>query len=409
MVLGPAPGRTTTPCAPGSVRVDAEREEAARRKDAFIAGLAHELRNPLAASSMAVELLRRGDTSPAVQARSLAILGRQVANLTRLVDDLLDVTRLGHGKLALQTRAMDLTSLVRSTLEVWQMRVRAAGQSLSSSLPEGPLPMVGDPVRLEQILSNLLHNAVKFSPPSTRIQVTLHRDGGMAVLRVRDQGRGIRADVLARIFEPFSQAEECDHGAEGGLGLGLPLARNLAHLHGGELAARSEGPGRGSELELRLPLREERAAEAEGPRAEAAPTPSGERRVLVVDDNTDAAESLAELLESMGVTARCAFDGPSALVVAVELRPHVILLDLGMPGMDGYQVARRLRGMPQAASALIVALTGWGDTRSRARTEEAGFDRHLTKPVTIASLTELLEEPPNPAPGHRGTPGEPRA
>jgi PAS domain S-box-containing protein len=373
--------------------------EADRHKDEFLAMLAHELRNPLAPIRTALEVLKEPGAAAAAVERVLEVMSRQVQHMARLIEDLLDVSRVNRGRIELRKEVVDVAALAAQTAEAVRPLFAESGQGLSVELPPGPLPVEGDPTRLEQILMNLLGNAAKYTDRGGRVWLTAGREGPDVVLRVRDTGIGIAAEMLPRIFDPFVQAERRLDRSQGGIGLGLTLVRRLAELHGGCVEAASSGPGRGSEFTVRLPARAgvgagERAAAGAG-RALATPG----RRILIVDDNVDAAESLALLLVLKGHDARAVYDGPSAVGLAAAFCPQLVLLDLGMPGMDGYEVARRLRQQPGLEGAVLVALTGWGQQEDRRRSRQAGFDHHLVKPVESGKLDELLGTGPDPTGG----------
>jgi signal transduction histidine kinase/ActR/RegA family two-component response regulator len=371
-----------------NARLYHEVKEADRRKDEFLAMLAHELRNPLAPVRNGLQILKMG-ADPASVERAREMMERQVAHLVRMVDDLMDVSRIMRGKVELRREPVDLATVVGRAVETAQPAVDAAGHQLTVVLPDEPLRVNGDLVRLTQVLSNLLVNASKYSDRAGRITVTAGRSGEEAVLGVKDTGVGIAPADLSRIFELFAQVDRSVSRSQGGLGIGLTLVRRLVEMHGGTVAAHSEGPGRGSEFVVRLPVltttRTAGGVRADGPSA-AVPR----RRVLVVDDNVDAAESLAMLLRLADHEVRTAHDGPAGLAAAAEFRPDLIVLDIGLPGMTGYDVARRLREMPEFRSTTLAAMTGWGQEEDRRRSREAGFDHHLVKPVDPAVLEELL-------------------
>ena len=362
-------------------------KEADRRKDEFIATLSHELRNPLAPLRNALNVLRlsggEGAAAPLVE-----IMERQVSHLVRLVGDLLEMSRISRGAFELRRERLPVATIIGNAVETSEPLIRAAHHRLTVSLPGEPLWVDGDAVRLAQILANLLDNAAKYTAPGGEITLSAGRAGGHAEISVRDNGEGISPEALPRVFEMFSRGDRTDGPGQGGLGIGLALARQLAQMHGGTLEARSEGSGTGAEFVLRLPLAEGPAARSAAGQAGAPRLPP--RRVLVVDDNRDAAESLGALLELLGAEVRLAHAGPDALEVAHAYDPSVVLLDIGMPGMDGYEVARRLRAQQNGKRVSIVALTGWGQDDDRRRTSEAGFDHHLVKPAEIAQLQSLL-------------------
>lgn len=366
--------------------------DADRRKDEFLATLAHELRNPLAPIRNSLQVLKMPGVDAGTAGRSRDMMERQVHHLVRLVDDLLDVSRVMRGKIELRRERVDLATVVGRAVETAQPLVDGQGHRLSVSLPPEPLSLDADPVRLAQVVGNLLTNAAKYTEPGGRIEVNAGRAGDTAVLRVRDTGIGIATAMLPRIFELFVQADHAATKAQGGLGIGLTLVRNLVEMHGGTVEARSDGLGRGSEFVIRLPLADAKSrpvAPAAAAGANGGPGVRG-RRVLVVDDNRDAADSLAALLRLQGHAARIAYDGPAGLAAAAEFAPDVVLLDLGMPGMDGYEVARRIRAAPGLRGVALAALTGWGQPEDRRRTAAAGFDHHLVKPVEPAALEKLL-------------------
>jgi signal transduction histidine kinase/ActR/RegA family two-component response regulator len=366
--------------------------EADRRKDEFLAMLAHELRNPLAPLRNAAHLLQQpGLDRPAVE-RTGAMMGRQVQQLGRLVDDLLDLSRIARGKMELRKERVDLGQIARRAVETCRPLVEARRHELAVSLSPAPVRLFADPTRLEQVLTNLLTNAVRYTPEGGHIWLTAAAEGGEAVVRVRDTGIGIPPEMLSRIFGLFSQVGRAEERAGGGLGIGLSLVKGLTEMHGGTVEARSAGPGQGSEFVLRWPLPTEGAGEGV-PAAPAGP-PATERavRVLLVDDSVDAAESLAMLLRLWGHEAVIAHDGPAALRLVEQQRPEVALLDIGLPGMDGYELARQLRRRPGFERVALVALTGWGQEGDRRRSQEAGFDHHLVKPVELSALRELLAQ-----------------
>jgi signal transduction histidine kinase/ActR/RegA family two-component response regulator len=368
--------------------------EANQRKNDFLAVLAHELRNPLGAIGNAVALIEEADGDGAVVAEATGILGRQAQQMTRLVDDLLDVSRIGRGMVELHRRRVELRAVVERAVESVQPAAGERGQRLVVELPPEPLPLEADPVRLAQVLGNLLTNAIKYSDPGSRIHLAAERDGEAVVVRVRDRGQGIEPDFLPHVFDHFARSRRAEESASQGLGLGLTLVRKLVEMHGGSVAAESEGRGRGTEMRVRLPLAEDAAAGAVEPASPEAGRSGEERRlrVLLVDDHEEAVKALGTLLELWGHQVRIALDGPSALEIAGELRPELVLLDIGLPEMDGWEVARRLRRLPEAAGAVLVALTGYGQRADRERSREAGFDHHLVKPVDPGELRDQLAE-----------------
>jgi PAS domain S-box-containing protein len=369
----------------------AELRLADRRKDEFLATLAHELRNPLAPLRNALEILKRPNVEPAVIDQARGMMDRQVRQLVRLVDDLLDVSRIMQGKIELRKERIDLAVAVRHALETAQPAIAAAGHQLRCDLPPEPLILEADPIRIAQAISNLLHNSAKYTEPGGRITISAARENGEAVVRVRDTGVGIAPDMLPRIFDLFVQANRKQDRSQGGMGIGLTLVRSLAEIHGGRVSAQSEGPGRGSEFVLRLPLCQDLPQGNSHDVITRVSVASNPRRILVVDDNADAGESLAMFLRLQGHVVRVTMDGQSALDAALREPPQVAFLDIGMPGMDGYELARRLRQQPALESVMLVALTGWGQEEDRRRTQEAGFDFHLTKPAEPEVLDRLLK------------------
>jgi len=371
-----------------------ELAEANQRKNDFLAVLAHELRNPLGAIGNAVALIEEADGDDAVVAEAAGILGRQAQQMTRLVDDLLDVSRIGRGMVELHRRRVELRTVVERAVESVQPAVSERDQRLVVELSPEPLPLEADPVRLAQVLVNLLTNAVKYSDPGSRIDLVAERDGDAVAVRVRDRGLGIEPDFLPHVFDHFARSRRAEESASQGLGLGLTLVRKLVEMHGGSVSAQSEGPGKGTEFRVRLPLAGEPAAGAGAPASPESPGEDEERRlrVLLVDDHEEAVKALGTLLELWGHEVRVALDGPSALDAAGELRPELVLLDIGLPEMDGWEVARRLRQLPGAAGAVLVALTGYGQRADRERSREAGFDHHLVKPVDPGVLRERLAD-----------------
>ncbi len=345
-----------------------------RTREQFLATLGHELRNPLAAVTTAAELLARPEADAR---RAREIIARQARKLTRLVDDLLEVSRVSSGKITLQRVATDLREIVETSVAVVEPVAERAGIRIDVELPREPVVVDGDPVRLEQIAGNLLTNAVKYTLRGGEVRVTVERSDGAAALRVRDTGIGIASAMLEQIFEPFTQVETSMDRSEGGLGLGLSLVRGLAALHGGRATAYSDGQGRGSTFVVELPLSAAQGGAAARP--DAAPPAAG-RRVLVVEDNDDARESMLLLLGQLGHEAVGAADGPDGVRRALEEHPDVVFVDIGLPGFDGYEVARRLRA-GLGRGPVLVALTGYGQPEDRERAHEAGFDVHLTKPA----------------------------
>jgi CheY-like chemotaxis protein len=375
-----------------SLRAAQRRAEAAdRRKDEFLAILAHELRNPLAPISMGLELLRQPGVDAATHEWTREVMERQVQHLVRLVDDLLDVSRITRGKIELRKEVVELRGIVAGALEMVQPQIDEKRHELVVSLPEHPIRLLVDPVRLTQVIGNLLSNAAKYTPPGGRVSLSGERTEGMAMICVRDTGIGIAPEMLPRVFELFTQAKT--QGGQGGLGIGLTLVKSLVEMSGGTVEAHSPGPGKGSEFIVRLPLVSVDHAGEIGHENLLARTEDRVRRAFVVDDNADAAATLAALLRRDGHEVHTFNDGCSALESAATIAPDVVLLDIGMPEMDGLEVARRLREMPAMAAALLIAVTGWGQEADRRQTQQAGFDHHLVKPVDAGALRELLGGP----------------
>jgi PAS domain S-box-containing protein len=377
-------------------RVHAEEalRQADRRKDEFLATLSHELRNPLAPLRNSLHVLRsRGMESRAD--RIYELMEHQLNRMVRLVDDLLEVSRITGGKIELRKEPVTLSAVVDSAVETSRPLIEAASHHLSLELPPGPLVIDADPVRMAQVISNLLNNAAKYTQEGGTIRVTASQEGSWAVLAVRDNGLGIPADMLPRVFEMFAQVDRTLKRAQGGLGIGLALARSLVEMHGGTIEAKSAGLNQGSEFLLRVPLSRSAAepSTVPGPRA-ANPSPGRGRRVLVVDDSRDGADTLAMVLQTMGADPRVAYDGPSALAAVREQRPSLVFLDLGMPGMDGYEVAEQIRADPACDRVRLIALTGFGSEEERRRAREAGFDDHCVKPVDPARLRVILATKP---------------
>ena len=366
-------------------RAEEALREAHQRKDEFLATLSHELRNPLAAITSATSVIRRRLATGQDVERPLEVLERQIRNSARLLDDLLDVARITRGVMQLKKEPVLIEGVVRSAIESQAALIESAGHALTIELPPEPVIVDADPTRLEQIVSNLLNNAAKYTPAGGRIVVAVERRWGEVAIRVKDSGNGIPAALLPRVFDLFVQAEQSLARSQGGLGLGLTLVRKLAELHGGAVEAHSEGPGKGSEFVVRLPA----TVTTRRPAAAAARGPPRARRILLVEDNYDSAELLSEFLASLGYDVAVAHDGPEALDVAVRVQPEIVLLDIGLPGMDGYEVGRRLR-TAKPDVPILVALTGYGQEEDRGRSRDAGFAHHLTKPFDPATLERLL-------------------
>jgi signal transduction histidine kinase/DNA-binding response OmpR family regulator len=384
-----------------NARLYKEVETADRQKNEFLSMLAHELRNPLAPIRNAAQILKvKVPDQPQVRwARE--VIDRQLSHLVRLVDDLLDISRITRGKIRLQSESVDLAVVVAQAVEASRPIIEQSGHRLEVELPEEPVRLTGDPARLAQVLTNLLNNAAKYTENGGHIWLRADRAGDAAVIRVRDTGVGIPPDMLSAIFDLFTQADRSLDRSQGGLGVGLTLVKNLVEMHEGSVSALSEGPGRGSEFVVRLPLRTAPVSREAEPSAGGAALGSASRlsngssgfaplRVLLVDDNVDAVESLSVLLHAAGYQLCSAHDGASAIAAALEFQPDVAVLDIGLPVMNGYDVARRLRAHPQTRGAALVAVTGYGREEDRRLAHEAGFDHHLTKPVEFTVLQQLL-------------------
>ena len=367
--------------------------ESDRRKDEFLATLAHELRNPLAPVRNAIHILRaRLPPSPELHwARD--VIDRQVTQMTRLIDDLMDVSRITRGTFELRRERVTLEEVARVAVETSRPIIDASGHELALELPVEPIFLDADLVRLAQVFSNLLNNAAKYTSPGGRILVAAERDARLVRVAVQDSGIGIPAAMLTRVFEAFTQLDRSLERSRGGLGIGLALAKRLVEMHGGTIEAHSAGPGLGSEFVVRLPVAEQQVVSAPASASLEArgPAPAvGRGRILVADDNSDSATSLSILLNDAGYEVRTADDGVQALETAANFRPDIALLDIGMPKLNGYEVARQLRQQPWGRDVLLIAVTGWGGTDHRQQTAQAGFDHHLTKPVDPAALTRLL-------------------
>ena len=364
--------------------------DAGRRKDEFMAMLSHELRNPMAPIFNALHLIKRDGDETEVQREARGVIERQVRHLSRPVDDLLEVSRIATGRIRLHLERVDVGGIVRRAVERVQPMIERRGQRVALALPDGVLWLQADATRLEQAVGNLLVNASKYSEGGGRIALSVEEEGGKAVLHVRDEGIGMDAELLPRIFDLFTQADKSLDRSEGGLGIGLALTKNIVELHRGTVEAYSEGIGRGSEFVVRLPLAPAQTALAPAPAPPPPDTAVDPLRVLVVDDSEDGARMSALLLRSWGYEARVAHDGTTALDRAGGFLPHVVLLDIGLPDMDGYEVARRLRQNAALAHVHLVAVTGYGQDADRLRTREAGFDVHLVKPVEASTMKALL-------------------
>ncbi|MFN8497396.1 MAG: ATP-binding protein [Anaerolineae bacterium] len=365
--------------------------EADRRKDEFLATLAHELRNPLAAMRTSVEVLkRRGPSDPALE-RSRSVIDRQLRHMARLLDDLLDVSRITQNKLELRRERVALADVVWAAVETSRPLIDRNEHHLTVTLPPDAVSLDADPVRLAQVFSNMLNNAARYTERGGDIWLTATREGGEVVVAVKDSGIGISGDMLPRVFDLFSQAGPALQRSHTGLGIGLSLVKGLVEMHGGTVEAHSDGAGQGAEFIVRLPtacdeapVEPDQAAPPIG-----APTPTA-RRVLVADDIEDNADTVALLLQEMGHEVRVAYGGQAAVTTAADFRPDVVLLDIGMPGVNGLDAARMIRAQPWGEGVRLIAVTGWASAEDRRRTRDAGFDHHLVKPVDVAVLAELL-------------------
>jgi len=372
-------------------------QEADRRKNEFLAMLAHELRNPLAPIRHAVHIMQGGDVTPLTMNRARDVIGRQADHMARLIDDLLDVSRIVQGKVVVKPETLALGDLVERAVEGSSPLVAGSDQLLSVQLPPEEVELVGDAVRLAQVLANLINNASKFSAPNTRISLTASYAAGEVRIAVKDEGAGIEPGFLPHIFDLFAQGDQSLDRSQGGLGIGLTLVKHLVELHGGRVTAHSDGPGTGTEVVVYLPARL-----APPPPRAASPAPVGRQgasrekapgRILVVDDLAASAETLMTLLEMEGFEVRVANEGMSALQIAEQFHPDVVLLDIGLPGMNGFEVAHRLRLQPASRDALLIALTGYGEAESRSRSAKAGFDFHMVKPADVDLLLSMLANP----------------
>ncbi len=396
-------------------------KEADRHKDEFLAMLAHELRNPLAPIHNAVELMRLKPLNDPQLNWARDVIARQLTSLTRLVDDLLDVSRITRGKINLTREAVELEGLIARAVETVHPLLNDRRHELTLELPEPGVMIFGDPTRLTQAIANVLGNAAKYTDTGGKIALTTAVKQADVEIRVRDNGIGIRPEMLPHVFELFTQLDRNDGRTQGGLGIGLALVRQLVQMHGGSVSAVSDGPGKGSEFAIRLPVLREEADAASEP-AHAAPDAAGSevtsivaplaagiermvRRILIADDNNDALESLATLLQLSGHEVYTATNGGTALQCAERQRPEVALLDIGMPILDGYEVAKRIRQQPWGQRITLVALTGWGQDSDRRRSREAGFDSHLVKPLDLETLTDLLARLPTTSVGRSAANG----
>jgi signal transduction histidine kinase len=372
-------------------RAEEALQEADRRKDEFLALLSHELRNPLAPIRTGLELIRiSGDTPQSVR-RVRAMMERQVNQMVRLIDDLLDVSRIASGKIVLQRAPTLVSELVQSAIEAHRTAIEAANIDLIVEVPAEPFVIDVDSTRFVQVLSNVVHNASKFTPAHGQIRIGVEPRGGNEVpqvaITISDTGVGISHDLLPRVFELFVQAESATERTNGGLGIGLALARRLIEMHGGAIAAHSDGAGTGTALVITMPICQ---ADATRPSSSRIDVSHVVGRVVIIDDNRDAAHTMSMLVEQLGGSARIAHDAASGLAAVEEFQPDIVFLDIGLPGMDGYETCRRVRRQPSTRHIVIVAVTGWGQSQDKQRALDAGFDTHLTKPVDSAALASIL-------------------
>ena len=365
--------------------------DADRRKDEFLATLAHELRNPLAPIRQAALISKAPAATDAQKRWSHDVIDRQVQHMSLLLDDLLDISRVTRGTLALRMQSTELATVIESAVETARPTIDTKRHNLAMDIPEEPVHFTADPLRVAQVLSNLLTNAAKYTDPEGEIRITACCEGENVVIRVTDSGIGISAAALPRVFNMFSQVHSNTDRSEGGLGIGLSLAKGLIELHGGTIEADSAGLGCGSEFTVRLPWRTTPGKSQNTAPSVIPPQPARQRRILIADDNRDSAETLAALLRMEGHEVTSVHDGPVALSVFSELKPDVALLDIGMPGLTGYEVARKMRQSGPKVPLTLIAITGWGQDIDKERAFAAGFDHHLTKPVDPQRLVELLK------------------
>ena len=365
-------------------------QAADRRKDEFLATLAHELRNPLAAIRNAAAILTAMGSSDPDARWVPELIDRQLAQMSRLLEDLLDVSRIAHDKLALRRQRVELSEVVHNAIETCSPQLDAGKQALAVALPAEPIVLHADPVRLEQVFSNLISNAAKYTPPGGHIRITGERRGDEVAVSVKDDGAGIPPEMLPRLFEIFSQGERALERSQGGLGVGLSLVRGLLGLHGGRVEAKSDGIGQGSEFTVHLPLIVDNGTDSLSARDAGAKTGTGKCRVLIADDARDGADSLAVILAMKGHETHAAYDGEEAMTAAARLRPDVVILDIRMPKRNGFEACRWIREQPWGKAVVLIALSGWGTEDDRRRTEEAGFDHHLVKPVAPDVLFALV-------------------
>lgn len=371
----------------------AELDNAARHKDEFLALLAHELRNPLAPITNALQAMKLGRTHPAAAAETYQIIDRHISQMSRLVEDLLDVSRISQGKIELHKKPFELKEAINGAIETSAPLMESAKHELTVNFPVKPLWVNADPARLIQIFGNLLNNAAKYTPRNGRISLTAMKENNDVLIRIKDEGVGIPSHMLEKIFDLFSQVDTSLERSQGGLGIGLMLCKSLVALHGGSIWATSEGLDKGSEFTVRLPLtahpKKKRPSQPLNKELTISVEPL---RIMVVDDNTASANTMGWMLEMLGHSVQITFDGPSALSMAKSFKPEVVLLDIGMPGMNGYEICLKMRGEHMLKNTVIVAQTGWGDKKHRQRSNEAGFDFHLVKPVRLEAIGKILYE-----------------
>ncbi|MEA2692084.1 MAG: hypothetical protein QOJ16_1471 [Acidobacteriota bacterium] len=377
----------------GRKQVEEALREADRRKDEFLALLAHELRNPLAPLRNGLQVMRLAADNPGLVAKTRDMMDRQLFHMVRLIDDLLDVSRISRNKMELRRSRVLLADVVSSAVETARPALEEAGQELTVALPPEPVQLDADLTRLAQVFGNLLNNSAKYTGRGGHIWLTATLDGDQVIVAVRDNGIGIPASALPNIFDIFSQVDRSIERSTGGLGIGLALVKGLVEMHGGTVEAASPGPGKGSTFTVSLPVLKDRAEPSPGTPAEERPDSSGaKRRILVVDDNEDSAASMAMMLQLLGNDVRMAQDGIEAVEVAEQFRPQVVLMDIGMPRLNGYEATRRIREQPWGRGMTVIALTGWGQDGDRAKSREAGCDGHLVKPIDLPDLEKLLTD-----------------
>lgn len=378
-------------------KMAADLSEADRRKDEFLATLAHELRNPLAPIRNGIELLKRSDGNPAHRQGVVGVMERQMSHMVRLVDDLIDVSRITRNKLELRKQEVELAQVLHAAIESSRPLLDAKSHQFTLSLPPAPIYLDADLTRLVQVFTNLLNNAAKYTERCGNLRISAECQGQEAVVSVSDDGSGIPPEMLPKVFDMFTQLDRSVERSQGGLGIGLSMVKRLVELHGGSAAIFSDGLGHGTRVEIRLPTVV--AQLSRGPGSVATPGPALRRRILVADDNSDAANSLAEILGILGNQVLTAADGMEAVDQAARFMPDVVMLDIGMPRMNGYEACRRIREQPGNADAVLIAVTGWGQDEDRQRSQQAGFHLHLTKPVDPSALEALLASLPPPRAG----------